>query len=47
VLCGVNGLGLELRVSVNPIMNIFGNLYKCIKFIFIHVSEYKWRKQNV
>ncbi len=47
VLCGVNGLGLELRVSVNPIMKFIYTLCKCIKFIFIHVSESKWRIQNV
>ncbi len=49
----VNGLGLTLRVSVNPIMKFIYTMCKCkcIKFIYICVSvnvEYEmWKCKTV
>ncbi len=39
---GVNGLGPELRVSVNPIMKFIYTLCKCMKLILIHFNSCKW-----
>jgi hypothetical protein len=34
----VNGLGLTLRISVNPIMKFIYISFKCLIFIYNHVS---------